>query len=130
MSATKAVISRILISDRSQQQFVVLHEVNGPRVLPISIGTFEALAINRFALGQTMERPLTHELLANSIEQLGFKITRIVVTDLRNDIFYAKIYVSKNSTAHEIDARPSDAIAIATKTGAEIYPNSLRIYGQ
>lgn len=123
MAEVKAEVSRILISERSQQQFVVLREVSGSRVLPIAIGTYEALAINRFALGQASERPLTHDLVANIIEDLGFSVPKVVITDLRNEIFYARIYLKRNSTVQEIDARPSDAIAVATKLKSAIYIN-------
>lgn len=123
MAEVRAEVSRILISERSQQQFVVLREVTGSRVLPIAIGTYEALAINRFALGQVSERPLTHDLIANLIESLGYSVPKIVITDLKNEIFYARIYLKKNSAVQEIDARPSDAIAIATKLRSPIYIN-------
>lgn len=90
-------------------------------LLPIWIGHYEAWAIGMELSGLSSKRPLTHDLLKSAIEALGGKIQKVEVTKLVNQTFYAKIYVELNSTIKEIDARPSDSIALALKAGAKIY---------
>ncbi|MBC8104138.1 MAG: bifunctional nuclease family protein [Cytophagales bacterium] len=104
-----------------KQTFVLLRDNRG-RKAPIFIGPFETLAI-QFALeGQTPERPMTHDLLKNAIDRLGGTIERITIDDLWQGTFYAKITVAqKGVEAQDIDARPSDAIALALRTRAPIY---------
>ena len=90
-------------------------------LLPIWIGHFEAWAIGMELSGLSSNRPLTHDLLKSSIESLGGKILKIEVTKLVNQTFYAVIYVEMNGTVKEIDARPSDSIALALKAKVKIY---------
>jgi bifunctional DNase/RNase len=90
-------------------------------LLPIWIGHFEAWAIGMELSGLSSNRPLTHDLLRSSIESLGGKILRVEVTKLVNQTFYATIYVEMNGTVKEIDARPSDSIALALKAKVKIY---------
>jgi bifunctional DNase/RNase len=117
----EAELSRIIINEQSDQQIIVLKERHGPRSFPIVIGIVEIFAIDRRLKGIEPPRPLTHDLLASVIEGLGAKVEKIVITDLRNHTFYAKIFLSLNGRTVEIDSRPSDAIAISTATGAPIY---------
>lgn len=106
-------LSQILINEQADQQVIVLKEINGDRSFPIVIGMPEILAIDRRLKGIELPRPLTHDLLANVIEQLGGHIDRVVISDLRDHTFFAVIYVRQGSKIIEIDSRPSDAIGLA-----------------
>lgn len=114
-------LSRIIISDTSDQQIIVLRERDGERAFPIVIGSSEAGAIDRRLKGQRMLRPLTHDLLAAVIEQLGGELEKIVINDLREHTFYAKIIIRQNGQLIEVDARPSDAIALGVASDVAIY---------
>ena len=107
------------ITPTQPQPFVILTE--GNRRLDIAIGTFEAHAISRVADGVVPERPYTHDLLKSMIEALGATVHSIVIEDLWNDIYFAKIYLRRGDLELEIDARPSDAIAMAVRFDAPIY---------
>ena len=102
---------------------LILKEVGGDRRLPIIIGSFEAQAIALEMEGIKPPRPLTHDLIKNILDGLGVNILEVVVTDLRDGTFYAKIYLELNGMTYEIDSRPSDAIAIALRCGVPIYVN-------
>ncbi len=99
---------------------VILKEIDGERRLPIVIGQFEAQVIAIHLEGVNPPRPLTHDLLKNFIELFGFSIDFVTITELRDSTFYAKIKID-NDTYEEIDARPSDAIALALKFNAPIF---------
>jgi len=114
-------LSRIIINETSDQQIIVLKERNGQRSFPIVIGIVEIFAIDRRLKGIKPPRPMTHDLLAGVIEGLGAKIEKIVINDLRNHTFYAKITLSSNGQNIEIDSRPSDAIALGVASNAPIY---------
>ncbi|MBV6513420.1 MAG: hypothetical protein FMNOHCHN_02952 [Ignavibacteriaceae bacterium] len=100
---------------------LVLKEVFGNRRLPIIIGHFEAQAIALELEGIHPPRPLTHDLIKNLIENLGGTVMEVEISELRDNTFYAKIILEVSSLTNEVDARPSDAIAIALRTGAPIY---------
>ncbi len=106
---------------RSSQRVVILKENKVERYLPIWIGPTEADAIAIKLQGVSVPRPLTHDLLYSVIDTLGARVNFIVVNDLRNDTFYAKINVIINGQHIEIDSRPSDAIALAVRAKAPIY---------
>ncbi len=114
-------IDSIRVSLMSQNRVIILREVGRERYLPIWIGPFEADAITIELQGVEVPRPLTHDLLANIIERLGGRVTHVVVNDLRNDTFYATIYLDVNGEEVEIDSRPSDAIALAVRVNVPIY---------
>ncbi len=116
-----AELSRIIINENSEQQVIVLKERNGHRSFPIVIGIVEIFAIDRRLKGIKPPRPMTHDLLESVIKNLGAKIAKIVINDLRNHTFYAKIYLSINGKNVEIDSGPSDAIAIGAATNTPIY---------
>jgi len=118
---TEAELSRIIINEMSDQQIIVLKERYGERSFPIVIGIVEIFAIDRRLKGIKPARPMTHDLLANIIENLGAKIEKIVINDLRHHIFFARIHLSMNGRKFEIDSRPSDAIALGTATNAPIF---------
>lgn len=114
-------LSKIIINEGSDQQVIVLKERYGQRSFPIVIGIVEIFAIDRRLKGITPPRPMTHDLLDSIIQNLGARIERIVINDLRNHTFYARIVLSLNGKIVEIDSRPSDAIALGAATSAPIF---------
>jgi bifunctional DNase/RNase len=114
-------LSRIIINETSDQQIIVLKELNGERSFPIVIGIVEIFAIDRLLKGIKPPRPMTHDLLDSVIENLGAKVEKIVVNDLRNHTFYAKITLNLDGRTVEVDSRPSDAIALGTASKAPLY---------
>src|SRR5215217_3810075 len=114
-------LSKIIISEMQDQQIIVLKEVDGDRRFPIVIGSVEAEAIDRRLKGRPTQRPLTHDLLANIIEQLGGVIERIEVNNLENHTFFARIHIRQNGKTLQIDSRPSDAIALGIATTVPIF---------
>jgi len=117
----EAELSRIIINETSDQQIIVIKERHGERSFPIVIGIVEIFAIDRRLKGIEPPRPMTHDLLDSVIQGLGAKIEKIVINDLRNHTFYAKIHLSLNGKTVEIDSRPSDAIALGAASSAPIY---------
>lgn len=114
-------LSRIMISETSDHQIIVLKEKDGQRSFPIVIGLHEAWAIDRAVKDIPTPRPLTHDLLSNVIIQLSGGIERVEISDLKNNTFYAKIIISQNGSVLAIDSRPSDAIALAMQGNTPIY---------
>jgi len=114
-------LSRIIINETSDQQIIVLKERNGERSFPVIIGIVEIFAIDRRLKGIQSPRPMTHDLIDNVIDGLGVKVDKIVISDLRNHTFYAKIYLSSDGRIVEVDSRPSDAIALGVGSNAPIY---------
>jgi bifunctional DNase/RNase len=106
----------------SSSPIALLREVGGSqRVLPIFIGAPEATAI-AFALEEVVTpRPMTHDLMRSVLEDLGVSLQRILVTDLREGVFYAELELNASDGVHTISSRPSDAIALAARTGSPIY---------
>jgi bifunctional DNase/RNase len=104
---------RIIISEINDQQVIFLKEVEGERAFPILIGLFEATSIDRRVKGEVPHRPLTHDLLKNTIEQLGATAQDVVINNLQEHTYFASIRVRKDDELIEIDSRPSDAIALA-----------------
>ena len=102
---------------------IILAPVELEKVLPIWIGHAEAWAIAMELSGVGSKRPLTHDLIRLIIETMGGKVDRIEITDLREQTFYAVIQISRDGKTERIDARPSDSIAVALKTGTQIYVN-------
>jgi uncharacterized protein len=117
----EAELTKIIINEMSDQQIIVLKERNGQRSFPIVIGIVEIFAIDRRLKGIRPARPMTHDLLVSILENLGATIEKIVINDLNNHVFYAKIHLSLNGQTIEIDSRPSDAIAIGTAVKAPIF---------
>jgi bifunctional DNase/RNase len=114
-------LSKIIINEASDQQVIVLKERDGQRAFPIVIGIVEIFAIDRRLKGITPPRPMTHDLLDGVIQSLGARVEKIVINDLRNHTFYARIVLSLNGKIVEVDSRPSDAIALGAATGAPIF---------
>ena len=114
-------IESIRLSLMNYQRVVILREKDSDRYLPIWIGPAEADAIAVRLQDVAVSRPLTHDLIRNLIEQLGARVVYIVVNDLSNDTFYARIVLDVAGQTMEVDSRPSDAIALAVRVEAPIY---------
>ncbi len=114
-------IDSIRVSLTNYQRVVILKVNETDRYLPIWIGPNEADAIALKLQDVDVPRPLTHDLLSSALEAVGASVNRIVVSDLTNDTFFAKIVIAYNDSTVEIDARPSDAIALAVRTKAPIF---------
>lgn len=115
-------IESIRVSLVNYQRVVMLKEKDTLRYLPIWIGSAEAQAIAiRLQEGIQVQRPMTHDLLATTIEVLGGQVEYVVVNDLKNDTFYAKVLLNVNGNQVEIDSRPSDALALAVRVDVPIY---------
>lgn len=112
---------RIIISEMQDSQIIVLKEVDGERKFPIVIGSSEAMAIDRRLKSIPTPRPMTHDLLASVIEQLGGVIDHIEINNLQEHTFFAQIHIRHNGDMIEIDSRPSDAIALGIATSVPIY---------
>src|SRR4026209_1719780 len=110
-----------LMVDPINNKPIIIRDEDGRRVLPIWVGVFEANAIALQIENVTTPRPMTHDLLRNVIHDLKADIQKIVVSDLKDNTFYALIYLSVNGEAMAIDARPSDAIALALRARAPIF---------
>jgi uncharacterized protein len=108
-------LARIIISDMNEQQIVYLREVDGTRKFPILIGIFEAASINRHVTGVESQRPLTHDLLRNVIENLGGELQDVVINRLEEHTYFAMLRIRKDGELVEVDSRPSDAIALAVQ---------------
>ena len=106
-------LSRIIISEIHDQQIIYLREVNGDRQFPIVIGIFEATSIDRRVKGFQTPRPLTHDLIVSIVEQLEGELDSVVINELREGTYFALLRVRREGELLEIDARPSDAIAVA-----------------
>jgi bifunctional DNase/RNase len=121
MDLVQVEIDSIRVSLMSQDRVVVLKDQRTERYLPIWIGPFEAEAIRVELQGVEVTRPLTHDLLKSVIEQLGAEVENVVVNDLRDDVFYARLSVKVDGKTIEVDSRPSDAIALGVRFKVPIY---------
>jgi hypothetical protein len=118
---SEMVIKGLMVDPVTNMPIVILREKDGERVLPIWVGIFEANAIALQIENISTPRPMTHDLLRNVIHDLNGKVERVVVSDLRDTTFYALIYLSVGGEPVAVDARPSDAIALALRTQAPIF---------
>ncbi|MDQ7780381.1 MAG: bifunctional nuclease family protein [Planctomycetota bacterium] len=122
MAKLRMELARLVISENSPEQIIFLRETEGQkRGFSIRIGVWEALAIDRKLRNTQTPRPMTHDLLENVLKNMGAKLTEIVVTQLKDDTFYAKLVLSLDGKQVEVDARPSDAIALAIHMKSPIY---------
>jgi len=117
----KMALSRIVISETSEEQIIILKEVGGSRSFPIVIGLYEAATLDRKIKNVKTPRPLTHDLVENIIKDFKAALSRIVVYQLKNNTFYANLVLQSNSQETKVDARPSDAIILAVQMKAPIY---------
>ena len=114
-------VAGLAIDVLSNQPVVILREKNGTRILPIWIGPSEAHAIAVKLENIKVMRPITHDLLKIIIEGLDSKVKKVIISDLRDNTFYAKIYIEKGDQLISIDARPSDSVALAMRTNTDIF---------
>jgi hypothetical protein len=114
-------IKGLMVDPITHMPIIILRDRDGQRVLPIWVGIFEANAIALQMENISTPRPMTHDLLRHAIEDLGGTVTKVVIADLRDNTFYALIHVEIRTEAVAIDARPSDAIALALRTQAAIF---------
>ncbi len=114
-------LSKIVIREKSPEQYVYLKEIDGARTFPIVIGIFEAIAINRQIKGEMPERPMTHDLLSSVLSELDARLDRVLVTDLKGDTFHANLLLRTDGKTVRVDSRPSDAIALAVRQDARIF---------
>jgi bifunctional DNase/RNase len=121
MSMIEAKVNGIALDMTTNSFVVILSTPDSDRLLPIWIGHNEALAIAMGLSEVTSRRPLTHDLLKSVITTLGGKVKKVEVTELKEQTFYAKIYIDLNSSTLVVDARPSDSIALALKTKSPLF---------
>lgn len=121
MALIECKLARLLMSETSDQQIIYLKEKEGNRQFPIVIGLFEVYAIHRFINKEPPPRPLTHELIGGILSELDIQIEKVVVNDLREGTFYGRLHLVQNGISYDIDARPSDCIALSALSGAPIF---------
>lgn len=121
MSLSRVEVVNIFIDQDSGSPVVILKDTAGDDVLPILIAPLEASLIAIELEGKKPVRPLTHDLIVAMLRELSWKVSSIVIDDLKNNIYYAKINLSSENTSMEIDSRPSDAIALALRAKAPIF---------
>ncbi len=121
MKLIQMELRRIIISENHEQQVIMLHEVEGEQSFPIVIGIFEATSIDRRVKKLESPRPLTHDLVASVVEQLGGELQDICINELREHTYYAQLRIRQNGELIQVDCRPSDAIALAVTARVPIY---------
>ena len=122
-------IKGLSVDPITNMPIIVLREMGGERVLPIWVGVFEANAIALQIESVQTPRPMTHDLLKSVIDELGGRLERIVVSELKDNTFYATLRLRTQRGALIVDARPSDAIALALRSGARIFVEEAVIQG-
>ena len=122
--AVPMTVTGVRVELPSNQPIVLLREQAGARYLPIWIGAVEATAIASAMEGVEPPRPLTHDLLRTVIEALGARVVRVVVTELRDSIFFADLVLEGPAGEVTVSSRPSDAIALAVRTGAPVFASA------
>src|SRR4051794_4630343 len=119
--AVQMELTRIIINENNEQQIIFLKEVEGERTFPIVIGIFEATSIDRRVKGLPAPRPLTHDLLANTIQLPGADLQDIFISALPDHTYYAHLPIRHDGEIVEVDSRPSDAIAVAVTVDVPIF---------
>lgn len=114
-------LSRVVIQQKDDHQFIHLRERQGDRSFPIVIGFNEAAEIDRKLRGLHVVRPLTHDLIGRVLDSLDAVVERVVISELRDSTFYATLVLRSNGTQRLVDCRPSDAICLAVQTQAQIF---------
>ncbi len=117
----EVVVESVRVHMLSSQHVVLLKQTDRERYLPIWIGPWEANAIATRLQGVTSERPLTHDLFATTLAELGVELQRVIVSSLADETFHATLELEKDGHTYAVDARPSDALALAVRTGVRIY---------
>ena len=117
----EVALYKIKIDENRSEQVIVLKEKDGRRMLPVVIGISEVNAIKLKLSGIEPPRPLTHDLLLNTIKELGAKLASVYIDKLENNTFHAKLSLQKNGQEVIVDARPSDSIALALRASSPIF---------
>lgn len=120
-SFTEVHIHGLTVDPGSKNPIVLLKEADGNRVVPIWIGVFEANAIAIKLSGVEPPRPMTHDLLYNMVSMTGFNIDRVEITDIRDNTYFARVYLVSEGRKLELDSRPSDALALSVRANSKIY---------
>lgn len=115
------VIESVRVHMLSNRHVVILKDTAGDRYLPIWIGAWEASAIAMRLQGLSAERPLTHDLFAAALDRLGARVNRVVISELADETYHARLHIQRDGVEVEVDARPSDAIALAVRAEALIF---------
>ena len=115
------VIESVRVHMLSNRHVVILKDNAGDRYLPIWIGAWEASAIAMRLQGLAAERPLTHDLFAATLERLGVRVEQVVISELTNETYHARLHLERDGVTVEVDARPSDALAIAVRVDVPIF---------
>lgn len=123
MNAVEVRVQGLILEQKTQQNIVILREIEGDRILPIWIGPAEAQAIRRFLAEEPFPRPLTHDLVQLVVEGFKARVSRVVIADLKESTFFASIVIEREGDVLSIDARPSDSIAVALRAKAPIFVN-------
>jgi bifunctional DNase/RNase len=121
MSLVQMTVLGVGVDPLSDSPVVILRSLEGDRVLPVSIGESEAIAIGMALEGQVPPRPLTHDLMRSLLEGLKARFLKTVICRLENDVFYAEIHLMLEERYFTVDSRPSDAIALALRFQADIF---------
>ena len=121
MSPIQVTVAGMILDPQTRGPVLLLHLPPVDRYLPIWVGTSEAAAIAMVLQGDTFERPLTHDLLAAVIDGLGGQVTKVLIHDVRQGTFLAKMLLSRGAEVVSLDCRPSDALAVALRTGAPVF---------
>jgi len=115
------VVESVRVHMLSNRHVVILKDVERDRYLPIWIGAWEASAIAMRLQGVSAERPLTHDLFLSAMAELGTRVDRVVISDLADETYHARLYLIRDGVEVEVDARPSDALALAVRAEASIF---------
>jgi bifunctional DNase/RNase len=115
------VVESVRVHMLSSRHVVILKETEHDRYLPIWIGPWEASAIAMKLQGLTADRPLTHDLFASALPSLGVRVDRVVISTLAEETYHARLHLERDGRIFEIDSRPSDALALAVRTGGRIF---------
>jgi bifunctional DNase/RNase len=118
------VVESVRVHMRTGRHVLLLKEVGAGRILPVWIGPWEAQAIAMRLQGIASERPLTHDLFAAALNELGVRVERVLIVSLADETFHARLVLATADSRHELDARPSDAIALAVRVECPIYASA------
>jgi len=121
MGLVECELARVVMSETRHRQVIVLKEKNGERKMPILIGPSEVFALHRVINNDAPPRPLTHELFASVLDALGVTVERVVITQLVETTYFARLILKMDGRTYDIDSRPSDAIVLAAQKNAPIF---------
>lgn len=125
MTMREVELARIIRNDETPECHIYLREIEGGRIFPIIIRQNEMAEIHRKVHGHIMRRPMTHDLFASLMQAAGLKLTAVEITELKSEVFYARMVIEgDDGRSFALDARPSDAVAVATGVHARIFASS------